>query len=48
MHGNSRKKTEVPRKTLVEALETETELYKTEGFRFKEGEDLCQVIKIRL
>jgi hypothetical protein len=47
-HGDSRKKTEVPRKTLLEALETETELCNTEGFKFREGEDPCQVITITL
>jgi beta-lactamase superfamily II metal-dependent hydrolase len=47
-HGNSKKKTEVPRKTLLQALESETELHNTEDLRFKEGEDPCHLITIRL
>jgi hypothetical protein len=47
-HGDARKKTEVPRKTLLDALETETELCNTEGFKFKDNEDPCQVITFRV
>ena len=47
-HGDSRKKTEVPRKTLLEALESETELCNTEGYRFKDSEDPCQLITIKV
>lgn len=47
-HGNSKKKTEVPRKTLLEALKEETILCNTEGFKFTEEEDPCQIITIKL
>lgn len=46
-HGSPTKKTEVPRKTLLEALETETELCSTEGYKFKDNEDPCYVITIK-
>jgi beta-lactamase superfamily II metal-dependent hydrolase len=47
-HGDPRKRTEVPRRTLLEALEKETELCNTEGFKFKDNEDPCRVITIRV
>jgi len=47
-HGDSKKKTEVPRKTLLDALESETDLCNTEGHKFKDGEEPCQVITIKV
>jgi hypothetical protein len=47
-HGDPRKKTEVPRKTLLDALEAGTELCNTEGHKFKDSEDPCQVITIKV
>ena len=47
-HGDSKKKTEVPRKTLLDALESETDLCNTEGHKFKEDEAPCQVITIKV
>jgi hypothetical protein len=47
-HGDTKKKTEVPRKTLLEALEADTDLCNTEGYRFKDSEDPCQLITIKV
>ena len=45
VHGNPLRRSEVPRKTLVDTMEDETNLITTEGFR---DEDLFQDIKIKL
>ena len=47
-HGTPAKKTEVPRKTLLEALESESELVNTEGHKTPAGGDPCQVIRIKI
>ncbi len=47
-HGDPKKKTEVPRKTLLDALEAETELSNTEGYKFRDNEDPCQTITIKI
>ncbi len=46
-HGTPAKKTEVPRRTLLEALQTETDLVNTEGHSLA-GEEPCQTIVIKL
>jgi hypothetical protein len=40
-HGKAQSRTEVPRRTLVEALEEETELRSTEGLKFGKEPELC-------
>ena len=47
-HGTPAKKTEVPRKTLVDALELETVLVTTEGFKPAANEDPCRLITIKI
>jgi hypothetical protein len=47
-HGTPAKKTEVPRKTLLEALQKETDLVNTEGHKFAAGQDPCQMIRIKV
>jgi hypothetical protein len=46
-HGTASKKTEVPRATLLKALQTETELVSTQDFPLA-GQEPCQTIKIRV
>jgi beta-lactamase superfamily II metal-dependent hydrolase len=45
-HGTPAKKTEVPRKTLLEALEKETTLVTTEGYKPAAGKDPCLLTTI--
>ena len=45
-HGNARSKTEVPRQTLVKALETESELYTTQSLKGKGNISLVCDIKL--
>jgi beta-lactamase superfamily II metal-dependent hydrolase len=45
-HGTPAKKTEVPRKTLLEALASETDLVNTDGHKHEANADPCQLIKI--
>jgi len=47
-HGTATKKTEVPRKTLLDALDHETDLYNTEGFRPGADADPCHLITINV
>jgi hypothetical protein len=48
-HGTAQKQTEVPRKTLLEALKSETDLCcYTDGFKFKAQEDPCQLVAIKV
>jgi hypothetical protein len=47
-HGTPAKKTEVPRKTLLEALENESDLLNTENHKPAPNEDPCQLIKITM
>jgi hypothetical protein len=47
-HGDSKKKTEVPRKTLLEALKAETTLCNTEDQKVKPGEEPCQLVTIKV
>lgn len=48
-HGTPRKRTEVPRKTLLDALKAETDLCcHTDGFRFKAAEEPCQLVTIKV
>lgn len=46
-HGAPAKKTEVPRKTLLDALTKETDLVTTEGYKLT-NPDPCQLIKIKI
>ena len=47
-HGTAAKKTEVPRKTLLDALTTETDLVTTEGHKLAANADPCQLIRIKI
>lgn len=47
-HGTAAKKTEVPRKTLLEALTKETDLVTTDGHKLVANADPCQLIKINI
>lgn len=47
-HGTPAKKTEVPRKTLLEALDSQTDLSNTEGFRPAADADPCKLIPIKI
>ncbi|MGH8764421.1 MAG: MBL fold metallo-hydrolase [Burkholderiales bacterium] len=47
-HGSSSSKTEVPRSTLLHALEEETDLVTTQGFKCADNADPCQLITIQI
>lgn len=47
-HGHAASKTEVPRTTLLHALEDETDLVNTEGYKPGTGGDPCQLITIKI
>ena len=47
-HGTAAKKTEVPRKTLLDALTKETELVNTEELGIAANKELCQTITIKV
>jgi beta-lactamase superfamily II metal-dependent hydrolase len=47
-HGTPAKKTEVPRKTLLDALEAETELHDTERISLAEGREPCEIISLKI
>jgi hypothetical protein len=47
-HGSAQRRTEVPRKPLLKALEEETTLVNTDGFRPATGDDPCLLIRIRI
>ena len=45
-HGKTRDKTEVPRGTLLEALQAETALSNTNDLRFGKDPELCYTVTI--
>ncbi|MEW6586513.1 MAG: MBL fold metallo-hydrolase [Nitrospirota bacterium] len=47
-HGSSGKKTEVPRRTLLDALDKESDLLNTDDLKFGAEPEMCQVIKLHL
>ena len=47
-HGTAAKKTEVPRKTLLDALAKETDLVNTEELGIAANKELCQTITIKV
>jgi len=46
-HGTAAKKTEVPRRTLLEALEAQTELHDTGNISLAAGREPCEVITVK-
>lgn len=47
-HGTSAKKTEVPRRTLLDALQMETHLTNTDGHKHPSDSEPCQLITIKI
>lgn len=47
-HGTAAQKTEVPRRTLLDALEKETHLTNTDGHKHPAGAEPCQLITIKI